>query len=383
MNPLKFLRKQNWFKIFLFYFFRIFPIQKNKIIFCNFSGKRCSDSPRAISNWIQKKHPDLDIVWLIHPDYKPEVPKGTRAVNFGMHSIKMIYELATAKVWVDSHTKFVFTRKRRQQFYMETWHGGICLKKIEGDAAESLDKTYLDRVRNNSKMANVFLSNSEWVNQLYRRAFWFQGEILTFGLPRNDVLTNASANGNVHQKFQIPADTKILLYAPTFRVDESTDCYALQTDALLKTLKYKTQSKWKILIRLHPVVMQKKCPIEFNENVLDATAYPDMQELLLESDTVITDYSSCIFDFAILRRPAFLFATDIPTYQKDRDLYFDIRKLPFPLAENNNALCQNILNFDLDAYKKSFDEFFNQVKLCESGSATQKAVEKIESWMEI
>ena len=180
-------RRSETFKIFLFYFFRLFPIKKNKIVFCNFSGKRCGDSTRSISDYLQNKYPDLDIVWLCHPKYNPELPEGTRKVVFGMHSLKMIYELATAKVWVDSHTKFAFTRKRKNQFYMETWHGGIGLKKVEGDVKESLDESYMKRVRVNSALIDVFLSNSKWTSELYKRAFFYKGTLLESGLPRNDI----------------------------------------------------------------------------------------------------------------------------------------------------------------------------------------------------
>lgn len=382
VSLLRLLRKQNWFKTFLFYAFRIYPVRKNKIVFCNFSGKRCGDSPRTISDAIREKHPDWDIVWLTHPKYKPAPPIGTRSVNFGEHSIKMIYELATAKVWVDSHTKFAFTRKRRRQFYMETWHGGIGLKKVEGDATDVLDKPYLDRVRNNSKIADIFLSNSDWCSKLYRRAFWFNGEFLEYGLPRNDRLVKGESSGKIRKAFNIPTSTKILLYAPTFRADERMDCYSLDTSALQSALRKKTQCDWKILIRLHPVVMQKTPPIEYSDDVLDATSYPDMQDLLVESDCLISDYSSCIFDFAILKRPTFLFATDLADYQKDRDVYFDLHSLPFPLAESNDSLCKKIADFDKENFQQELSKFIHDVGLHETGISTDKAVEQIEVWME-
>ena len=377
-----YLKKQDWFKTFLFYAFRIFPIKKRKIVFCNFSGKRCGDSPRVISDHLQKKHPDWDIVWLVHPKYNPEPPAGTRAATFRMHSIKMIYELATAKVWVDSHTKFAFTRKRPHQFYMETWHGGIGLKKVEGDAAEVLDEPYLDRVRNNSRIADIFLSNSEWCSKLYRRAFWFNGEFLEFGLPRNDMLVKGEHSEKVRSAFGIPASTKILLYAPTFRADEKTDCYSLDTRLILDALRKKYNCDWKILIRLHPVVMQKAPPIDFGDDVLDATQYPDMQELLAESDALVSDYSSCIFDYALLKRPVFLFATDIEEYKKDRSFYFDLNELPFPVSTTNQALAEQILCWDGEQYSQELQKFMQNVGIKESGHATETAVERIEKWME-
>ena len=97
-------------KRFLFIVFGAFPIKKQKLVFSNFSGKRCGDSPFAIFEYLQKKHPEWDYVWLSNTAYNPQIPVGARAVPFG--SKKMIYELATSSVWIDSHYKFDFTNSR-------------------------------------------------------------------------------------------------------------------------------------------------------------------------------------------------------------------------------------------------------------------------------
>lgn len=378
------IRKSDKFKTFLFYVLRAVPVKRNKVVFCNFSGKRCGDSPRNISDALKAAHPDWDLVWLSHPKYNPPVPEGCRKVNFGMHSLKMVYELATAKVWVDSHTKFAFTRKRKNQFYMETWHGGIGLKKVEGDVADSLDEAYLKRVKVNSRLADVFLSNSRWCSELYRRAFWFKGEFMEYGLPRNDSLTKISNKllTTIHEHFKLEPSQKIALYAPTFRADESTECYALQTEELLQKLESKFGGNWTLLVRLHPMAMKLKCPISFNGRVLDATSFPDMQALLMESDLLISDYSSCIFDYVLLRRPCLLFANDIVAYKNDRDFYFELDKLPFPLAESNTELLRNIENFDNELYLKKLKSFIDNVGLNETGMATEMAVKQIEAWVD-
>lgn len=375
------LRRSETFKIFLFYLFRIFPLKKHKIIFCNFSGKWAGDSPRCISDLLYKNNPDWDIVWLAHPQYNPELPHYARRVSFGMHSLKMIYELATAKVWVDSHTKFAFTRKRKNQFYMETWHGGIGLKKVEGDAIQSLDKEYIRRVKNNSAMADLFLSNSNWCSALYRRAFWYKGKILEYGYPRSDILVNKLDSTKVHAYFNIEKTTKILLYAPTFRANENVESFKLNTEDLLQVLKQKTNEEWLILVRLHPMSMLSEPPIQFTEKVLNATKYPDMQELLCESDFLITDYSSCLFDFAILQKPAFIFAMDIQEYKADRNFYFDLEQLPFPFSTNNKELMQNISHFNKDLFLNDLNQFMQSLDLKETGKATEYAVSQIEDWV--
>jgi CDP-glycerol glycerophosphotransferase len=376
-------RQSEAFKIFLFYFFRLFPIQKNKIVFCNFSGKRCGDSPRSISDYLQNKHPDLDIVWLCHPEYNPEIPKGTRKVAFGMCSFKMIYELATAQVWVDSHTKFAFTRKRKNQFYMETWHGGIGLKKVEGDVKESLDAAYMKRVHVNSNLIDVFLSNSQWASELYKRAFFYKGTLLESGLPRNDIFFKNQNVNEIHKYYKLAPHINILLYAPTFRADDSVECYNIDTKKILEVLENKTSEKWVILVRLHPMAMKLKHKIEFNSSVIDATNYPDMQKLLLEASALVSDYSSCMFDYALLKRPCFIFANDILAYKNDRDFYFDLKDLPFSVAENNDELETNILKFNQKQFENDLVKFFKNVGLKENGNATEIASKQIETWMNL
>lgn len=382
MKILRRLAKSDRFKIFLFHLLHLLPVKRHKIVFCNFSGKRTGDSPRAICDALQRRHPDWDLVWLVHPKYKPPVPPGTRGANFGQNSLRMIYELATAKVWVDSHTKFAFTRKGRWQFYMETWHGGISLKKIEGDAAQSLDEEYMKRVNVNASLADVFLSNGAWLTALYRRAFGFSGEVQDCGLPRNDCLVFPKRTDRIHSHYGIPASAKIVLYAPTFRADESVDCYSLDSQKLLAALERKMGESWVLLVRMHPVVMQKKLPFAFSEKVIDATPYPDMQALLLESDLLVTDYSSCMFDFSLLKRPCLIFAPDIPSYKKDRDFYFELHDLPFPLAEDNDSLAFQIERFDEAEYAERLAAFNEKVGLRETGLATASAVERIERWVE-
>lgn len=377
------LRHSTKFKIFLFHFFSLFPIKKNKIVFSNFSGKRCGDNPRTISDELQRRHPSLDIVWLVHPKYNPEVPPKTRKVPFGMGSFKMIYELATAKIWVDSHTKFAFTRKRKNQFYMETWHGGLGFKKVEGDAADVLDKEYLDRVKNNSNLADVFISDSNWTTSLIRRAFWFKGEVLEIGLPRNDSLFNVSPHiqQQVRKHFHLDNQTKIALYAPTFRAQGQTKCYDIDAKAVIEKLEQKTSKKWVLLIRLHPMAMKLNVEFPYSDKIINATSYPDMQALLASSDILITDYSSALFDFALTRKPGFLFALDIEEYKQDRGFYFQFNELPFSLATSNQELLNNIEFHSHEEYLRQWDLFSQKVGLITTGKATEAAIQKIESWL--
>ena len=111
--------------------------------------------------------------------------------------------------------------------------------------------------------------------------------------------------------------------------------------------------------------------------IVDATMYPDMQELLCAADMLITDYSSCMFDFALSGKPCLQFAVDIEAYRADRGFYFPLDSLPFPLADSNEALRKQITGFDERAYRDAWQRFAEEQGLCEDGKAALRCAQWI------
>ena len=181
---------KNIYGSFFFFLFRIYPIT-NKVVFSSFSGKRYGDNPKIISEMLYEKYPEIKQVWLYKKNRFKDVPEAV--IQKKWSSLGMIYELATAKVWVDSHTKPVWIHKRKKQFFIETWHGGLGIKKIEGDAQEKLPKYLINRIKHNSKMTDILISNSDWLSEIYKRAFFYHGKIEKIGYPKTDYLLNLPA----------------------------------------------------------------------------------------------------------------------------------------------------------------------------------------------
>ena len=182
----------------LYYVFRIFKIKTNKIFCQNFtSGKGIGDSPKYIAlELLKDKDKKYDIVWAVKnkKDIK-EVPKGIRLVK--IYSIQYFYEMATAKIWI-SNTRFeLFTRKRKGQFYIQTWHSPLRLKKIQNDANEYLSEYYKKCMKNDSKMIDVILSGCEFSTEIYKRAFLYDGRILEIGTPRCDIFFDKEYMDNI------------------------------------------------------------------------------------------------------------------------------------------------------------------------------------------
>lgn len=343
----------------LFYIFGVLPIKKNKIVCSNFNGRGYGDSPKYICNELFKRKRNYDIVWVIGSD-DLQLPIGIRTVRYG--SLKFIYEMSTAKVWIDNCRKPYYVKKRHNQYYIQTWHGDMGIKKAEGDA-NNLDKKYEKKARRDSQHADLFITGTEWAAKRYQEAHFYKGEVAKCGLPRRDILysEDQELRKSIKRRLNISEDEKILIYAPTFRdtMNKSVlKCYELDWEKILKTLSSRFGGKWRGLIRLHPNIINAATKLTFPETVIDVTNYPDMQELLFVSDCCISDYSSSLLEFAITGKVGFIFATDYKEYKNIRDVHFSLDFTPFPISENNDEMIHNIACFDRNEYNIKLHRFY-------------------------
>lgn len=138
-----------------------------------------------------------------------------------------------------------------------------------------------------------------------------------------------------------------------------------------------------MFVRLHPHNLKDAEKfITYNDRVINASGYDVMQELLVAADILISDYSSCMFDFITKPKPCFIYATDRDKYKKERDYYFELEELPFPIAETSKQLEYNIAHFDNDDYVKNVKKLFDRVKLNETGKSSQIIANKVISIIE-
>ena len=373
--------------ITLFYLLRVFPINKNKVLACVFNGKQYDDNQKFIMEELHKLIPDLDIVWVKDPKYEYELPAWMRPVKW--RSWQWLYEYATAKIWTNNWEEPDYFVKRKGQLYVETWHGGLGVKKVAGDIigeyAENRNKTRF--FKNASDMADVFISNSDHLSIIYRRAFKFHGPIWKCGYPKNDLLINGNPEigRKARRELGIPEGNKVLFYAPTWRLrftrNQHIDMnvYDIDMQRLKQTLTEKFGGEWTMLLRFHPSLrLYAKGYQEAHPEVIDVTDYQDMQSLLMATDVMISDYSSCIFDAALRRIPCFTYATDFDQYKcEERGVYYEMEELPFPYAKSNDELVQNVKAFDMDDYLKKWDAFTVRMGLNETGHAAKDIAEKM------
>ena len=358
---------------------KLAPIRSNKVAFCSYYGRGYSDNPKAVAEALRAANADLDLVWLVKNEAEGKsLPAGIRPVSY-TNPVSRAWHLATAKVWVDNCRKGE-RLKRKGQCYMQTWHG-FALKQIEKDASDALGPAYVQSCIQDSQDCDLMVAGSEFMGDLHRKSFWYDGEVALYGTPRNDVFfqDNSELKEQVHGFWNLPKERKVVLYAPTFRADHSTDCYALDAKKLVEACARRFGGEWSALIRLHPnVAGQSKGLFPYDGlDVIDATAYPDMQELLIACDLLITDYSSSMFDYALSGKPCIQFALDIEDYKKDRGFYFPLDKLPFPMARSNEELCAIVADFDEESQQKRWTAFTEENGFCEDGHAAERCAQWI------
>ena len=369
-----------WLKAVYYYvflsIFLIFKIDNKKIIIENYYGKGFWDMGKYIYNELVKY--GYKIYWPTMEKYRDSLNGGARYIKYD--SIKYLYHLSTAKIWINNCRFRYGIKKKGGQFYIQTWHGCIALKKVESAVEGKLWKYYILSAKNDSKMANIFVSNSSFCTNFYKKYFRYNGKILEYWCPRNDIIVNNDKDiiVKVKQFFWLLNSHKICLYAPTFREWISLAAYNINYETLIAGLKSKFGWDWKLLIRLHPNISNMSSKLMgFNEDIINSTNYPDMQELLVATDFLITDYSSCIFDYALSRKPAMIYASDIEEYKNDRDFEIELEDTPFPIAMNNEMLEEVINSYDIDEYLKRLNKFYHDIWLKETGKSCQKIVEMI------
>lgn len=359
-------------------------VHKKRVLCWSYYYSKYSCNPRYITEYLLKEHPgEYEIYWCFYKDVNiEELPSEIKVVRWRtwkylkiLNSSEFLFSNARVNLWGSSFIK------GKKQKYIMTWHAGMGLKKVEKDAEDKLSKSYLDAAKYDSSICDLMLSGSKYMTETIRRAFWYNGNILECGTPRNDILfkDHTKLRMNIYNCYNIPNNAKILLYAPTFRSDFNLKYYKLDWQDVIDKLEAKFGVPFYVFIRLHPNYCSSRIDISdisFNGKVVDLTSYHDMQELLCISDILVTDYSSSMFDFSLLKKPCFLYALDYETY--DRGTCFQLSELPFPYVTNNKDFLGVIENFDETKYKRELSEFNERIV---GNYEKGEACENIYQWM--
>lgn len=368
------------------------PVENNKIVFNNFQGSLYGCNPKYIAQEIIKRGLPYKLFWICKGNNdvnKDMFPKEINLISF--NGKEVIKTLSSAKAIISNvrMNSFILRGwyKKNEQTYINTWHGSLGIKKIDAavKGASYADKKWCATSKNyDSKYMDYLLSNSTFENKVFEDGMWYEGPILQTGHPRNDIFFKSDKEiedirNKVFNLLEIDTNKKMVLYVPSYRDDKRLDCYGLDADNLLNNLNEKFGQDWVLVVRMHPHLKKHtKNLFDIGEKVINASYYPDIQELLASSDIAITDYSSCIFDFMLSRKPGFIFATDIEQFNTERGFYYPLESTPFPISRTNEELAKNIIDFDYEKYKNDVEQFLKDKGCMEDGHASERVVDLIE-----
>lgn len=382
-----------------FYINRIYPIKKKKIVFTTIEGTcgyMCNPKYVAKEFIRQGLDKDYDLVWLVNDITKP-FPREIRVVKNTLWN--RAHELSTAQFWIDNSRKQLEVRKRKGQVYIQTWHAKLGFKPTCLDRGASFTKIAYLVSKHDSDMIDYWLSNSDWYDYTLERGSLYTGKTLRTGSPRCDILIKARDNREYHNRVKqkiidkymgesnlSAEDIHFMMYAPTFRGGSqntdrsiSVETGRLDYSGIVGSLEKRFGGKWYVLLRLHPQLSARNMTSEEkNECIIDVSWVDDMYQLLAGCEAFLTDYSSAAFDAAVMEMPVFLYCDDYKAYEKERgSLLWDMRNLPFPMAENNEELVRSMEVFDNDKYKEALHILFSDTGMLEPGDAGRRVAEFI------
>lgn len=357
-------------------------IRNNKIVFYNQGNY--GGHGKYITEQLLKRRKDLEIVWLVR-QHTTEAPQGVHLVS-NADIRNYIYEMETAKIWVFDYWVPSYIIKRSEQIYVQVKHwSSVTLKTFGMDSARFQNvERFMDTGIYNGEIMDYLMVGSKFDEETCRKGFLFQGEVWKVGSPRTDILFSpGKVQKKIFECYGIEQNCSLCLYAPTFREKgPEAMCWTGDLDldyvGLKAALEQRFGGEWMIVLRLHPLLSHESKNIERPSWVVDASDYPDSQELVAVSEILITDYSSIMFEPAFVKKPVFLFAPDRKEYiNGERELLIDYNSLPFSAAESNEELAQCIQTFHQKEYEDGVTRFLEQYGVHEDGHASERAAEHI------
>jgi len=317
-----------------------------KVVYNSFDG-RYSDSPRVLYETYRDQYPG-EHVWLADPAHLHGFPAGTSSVPVSGPASVAALESADLVV-ANTHIELEWT-KAPGATYLQTWHG-TPLKRIHNDVLWAPEGRLAALDRDVARWDHLVSPNSVSTPRL-RGAFGYSGSVLETGYPRNDVLTSPEApqiRARVRAALGIPNGVTAVLYTPTWRDHDYYEPPAGGLHFALPLAEFSTAlgPGFCLLPRLHYKVTHLRDEGDV-DGVVDVSYYPDVAELFLAADVLVTDYSSTMFDFAMTGKPIIFYAYDLAAYRDSlRGFYFDLEPIaPGPVVSRPDELLDALRNLD-------------------------------------
>lgn len=371
---------------------KILPVNNKLVFFECFLGQSYGDSPKYIHAEMLRRGMDKSykLVWALKPEkIETVIPGKVKKVNY--LGFKYFYYMLRSKYIVNNSRFPYFVTVNPRSVFMQTWHG-TPLKRLGLDQEE----VYMPNTTTQRYKMNIIRSSREWDFMISQNSFSSErfcsafgvdsDRILEIGYPRDDILSLPSDERTIKveqikKSLGIPLDKKVLLYAPTFRDDDTNGKkyrHTLPFD--INHFADQIGEEYVVVLRLHYLISQTLGELPKHDRVVDASSYNDITELYLISDIMATDYSSVMFDYSITKRPMLFYMYDIETYRdKLRGFYFEIDTLPGPIISSYNDFVEAVKNADAvkEQYAQKYEDFITKFTYLDDGQASARAVDTL------
>ncbi|TDQ51990.1 CDP-glycerol glycerophosphotransferase family protein [Actinorugispora endophytica] len=356
---------------------------REAVLYNSFGGKQYSDSPRAIHEELVRRGVEVEHLWTVD-DQQVAVPEGVTPVEW--HSAAWYEALARSRYVVTNVGISDWFTRREGQVVVQTWHG-TPLKKIGADllGTPKANRAYIANLPHRSRQWDFLVSPNTFTTPIMKNAFRCETEILESGYPRNDVFHSPDRDKTaqrVRELLGIPAGKRVVLYAPTWRDDQryARTRFKLDLQVDLAAAERELGDDHVFLFRKHPKVLDS-IPGAGQGFVWDVSKYPDIADLYLIADVLITDYSSAFFDFAHSGKPMLFFTYDLEHYRDTlRGFYFDLTtRAPGPLIQTSEELVESIRDLDAVAerHRDRYAAFVRDFCDPSDGLATTRVVDRM------
>ncbi|MEU0056678.1 bifunctional glycosyltransferase family 2 protein/CDP-glycerol:glycerophosphate glycerophosphotransferase [Streptomyces sp. NPDC006334] len=357
---------------------RMLPVQKDTAVFAAYWNADYACNPAAIHQKLRELAPKVKSTWVLKPGARNAPPPGTAVVHPG--SFQFWRAMARSKYFVNNVNFPTLVVKRPGQVFVQTHHG-TPLKRMGVDLVDfplGQKDLEMDTLMQRVDRWDYSVSSNRFTTAVWDRAYPSTYTSLDYGYPRNDVLVNARDEDRARARAElgIAPDAKVVLYAPTHRDYMAVPRPLLDVEHFAQQLG----EGFTVLVRAHYFNLGSGPGSAEGSTVVDVSAHPSVEQLYLAADCLLTDYSSLMFDYALLDRPIVLFANDWETYRATRGTYFDIHaQSPGHVAATETDLVDVFLSgrWCDDTSAKARTEFRRRLGEFDDGRAAERVVRRV------
>lgn len=348
--------------------FSFFAIKHNRIMFETGTGE-VKDHPKAFYDYIKDNGiTDFEFKWAVKKGN--DVSGIERNEIVYKRTLGYYYYLMTSKYWIRTHSVDNIVAKRKEQIYIQLWHGPGAIKKEGYDIKGRLENN--GETMPHAKEWDYYIA-TDLVSQSYiKTALNLKIPRLLLGSCRSDVLVNMDKNMycTIRKKLGIKPEEKAVLYAPTFREND----FNLEK-VELKIKKLCQMDGVRVILRVHPEVKNKMDITEYDESVIDGNKCADIYDLYMAADIMITDYSSVSIEYSLLKRPILYYMYDLEEYMEERDFYYDyLEHLSGPIVKTEEELIDAVKNIDevQKKYAEQYEDYLQRYNAKNDGHVCER-----------